>query len=136
MIHLFESLLNLISIICESFLEHALLCRCQSDIDVFSDAGMVDSTSVFIQSAIKFLTTTPQLGSKLGLILPMSLQRVLQLTGAQAVYMCLHILKHSWKNLIKSSPIPIHFMCCISSSSQKNNIINCLKELCAATHGR
>ena len=53
---------------------------------MFSDAGMVDSTSVFIQSTIKFLATTSQPGSKLDLTLPMSLQRALQLTNAQAVY--------------------------------------------------
>ena len=108
---------------------------------MFSDAGMVDSSSVFVQSAIKFLATTSQPGSKLGLILPVSLQRALQLTGAQAVYVFAYFEALSerleeLKSILKSSPIPIHFMCCISSSSQKNNIINCLKELCAATHGR
>ena len=119
----------------------ALLDRCQCDIDVFSDAGMVDSTSVFIQSAVKFLATTSQLGSKLGPVLPTSLQRALQLTSAQAVYVFVYsevLLEHleELKNILKSSPIPVHFICFLNSSSQKNITINCLKELCAAAHGR
>lgn len=108
---------------------------------MFSDAGMVDSTSVFIQSAVKFLATTFQSGSKLGPALATSLQRALQLTGAQAVYTftCSEVLTdhlEEIKNILKSSPIPVHFICFINSSSQKNNIINCLKELCAVSHGR
>ena len=120
----------------------ALLCiRCQSDIDIFSDAGMVDSTSVFIQSAVKFLATTAQLGSKLGPTLPTSLQRALQLTATQAVYVFIYfeaLSEHleELKNVLKSSPVPVHFICFINSSPQKNNIVNCLKELSATTHGR
>ena len=115
--------------------------RCQSDIDVFSDAGMVDSTSVFIQSGVTFLATTAQQGSKLGPTLPTSLQRALQLTSAQGIYVfvCIEVLlEHleELKNVLKSSPVPVHFMCFINNSSQRNNTINCLKELCTATHGR
>jgi len=69
------------------------------------------------------------------------LQRALQLTGAQAIYVfayfeALSERQEELKNILKSSPFPIHFMCCISSSLPKNNVVNCLKELCAATHGR
>lgn len=108
---------------------------------MFSDAGMVDSTSVFIQSAVKFLATTAQLGSKLGPTLPVSLQRALQLTNTQAVYVFAYfevLSEHleELKNVLKSSPVPVHFICFINSSSQKNNTVNCLKELCEATHGR
>lgn len=115
--------------------------RCQSDIDVFSDAGMVDSTPVFIQSAVKFLATTAQLGSKLGPALAASLQRAFQLTTTHAIYAFVYfeiLSEHleELKNVLKSSPIPVHFICFINNSSQKNNIINCLKELCATTHGR
>lgn len=115
--------------------------RCQSDIDLFSDAGMVDSTSVFIQSAVKFLATTAQLGSKLGPALATSLQRALQLTSAQAIYAFAYfevLTGHleELKNILKSSPIPVHFICFINSSFQKNNVVNCLKELCVITHGR
>ena len=123
-------------------LYYAFICnRCQSDIDIFSDAGMVDSTSVFIQSAVKFLATTAQLGSKLGPTLPTSLQRALQLTTAQAIYVFAYfeaLSKHleQLKNVLKSSPFPIHFICFINSSLQKNNTVNCLKELSTLTHGR
>lgn len=102
---------------------------------------MVDSTSVFIQSAVKFLATTTQPGSKLGPVLPTSLQRALQLTSAQAVYVfaffeALSEHLEELKNILKSSPIPVHFICFIGSSSQKSNVVNCLKELCAIAHGR
>ena len=102
---------------------------------------MVDSTSVFIQSAVKFLATTVQLSSKLGPTLPTSLQRALQLTNAQAIYAFANfevLTEHleELKNVLKSSPIPVHFICFINSSLLKNNVVNCLKELSAATHGR
>jgi len=102
---------------------------------------MVDSTSVFIQSAVKFLATTAHLGFKLGPALPTSLQRALQLTSAQAIYVFAYfevLREHleELKNILKSSPIPVHFVCFINSASQKNDIVKCLKELCVTSHGR
>ncbi|XP_065886335.1 von Willebrand factor A domain-containing protein 3B-like isoform X2 [Dysidea avara] len=115
--------------------------RCQTDIDVFSDAGMVDSTTVFIQSAVKFLSVISQTpSSKLGPALSTSLQHALQLAGSQAVYLFASseaVVEnlHEFKHILQSSPIPVHFIC-LCGASQRNNVINTLKELSSASHGR
>ena len=102
---------------------------------------MVDSTTVFIQSAVKFLSVISQPpSSKLGPVLSTSLQRALQLNSSQAVYLFasseavvenLQELKH----ILQSSPIPVHFIC-LCGAYQRNNLINTLKELSSASHGR
>jgi len=102
---------------------------------------MVDSTTVFIQSAVKFLSVISQPAlSKLGPALSTSLQHALQLAGSQAVYLFASFeavveTLQDIKRILKSSPIPVHFIC-LCGTSQRNNVINTLKELSSASHGR